>query len=140
MRRPSHSPPGPRKVASPDSAEIPAPVRITILRMPSISAIKHRIMGRGKSMTRIGLIGAGGRMGRTIASVLAATADAEIDGGVDRPGTNREIAPGVPIAAHAAVLRGQCDDLHDFSYHSACATNRKSALADGRPTPIVTPR
>src|SRR3546814_8348534 len=40
---------------------------------------------RGKAMTRIGLIGAGGRMGRAIAQVIAATPDTEIAGGVDRP-------------------------------------------------------
>src|SRR3546814_14930556 len=87
-------------------------------------------------MTRIGLIGAGGRMGRAIAQVIAATPDTEIAGGVDRPdaGTN-EIAPGLQIMAQAAVLAGQCDVLVDFSSPSALPDNLAAALAAN--TPIV---
>src|SRR3546814_8559568 len=62
---------------------------------------------RGKAMTRIGLIGAGGRMGRAIAQVIAATPDTEIAGGVDRPDAGpNENAPGPQIMAQAAVLAG----------------------------------
>src|SRR3546814_2492555 len=77
-------------------------------------------------------------MGRTIASVIAATADAEIAGGVDRPGTTGETAPGVPIAADAALLAGQCDVLIDFSSPSALAANLKAARAAGVPIMIGT--
>lgn len=38
-RCPSHSPSGPRKVASPLSAEIPAPVRMTMLRMVDMARL-----------------------------------------------------------------------------------------------------
>src|SRR3546814_12527791 len=79
-------------------------------------------------------------MGRTIASVIAATADAEIAGGVDRPGTTGEIAPGVPIAADAAVLAGQCDVLLDFSSPSALAAKLKAARAARGPIMIGTTR
>lgn len=86
-------------------------------------------------MTRIGLIGAGGRMGRAIAAIVAATPDAEIAGGVDRPGTGGDIAPGLTIIAQAAVLAGQCDVLVDFSSPSALPENLAAARAAG--TPIV---
>src|SRR3546814_13809111 len=75
---------------------------------------------RGKAMTRIGLIGAGGRMGRAIAQVIAATQDTEIAGGVDRPDAGKnEIAPGLQIMAKADVLAGPCGGMVDFSSPSA---------------------
>ena len=89
-------------------------------------------------MTRIGLIGAGGRMGRTIAQVILATDNAEVAGGVDRPGTPGEIAPGVAISADAAVLAGQCDVLIDFSSPEALPDNLAAARAAGTPIMIGT--
>lgn len=89
-------------------------------------------------MTRIGLIGAGGRMGRTIAGVIETTDGAEIAGGVDRPGTSGEIAPGLAIIAQAAVLAGQCDVLVDFSSPAALPENLAAARAAGTPIMIGT--
>src|SRR3546814_17126917 len=90
-------------------------------------------------MTRIGLIGAGGRMGRAIAQVIAATPDTEIAGGVDRPdaGTN-EVALGLQIMAQAAVLAGQCDMLVDFSLPSALLANLAAASASNPPIVLGT--
>ena len=87
-------------------------------------------------MTRIGLIGAGGRMGRAIAAVAAATDGAEIAGGVDRPGMDK--GAGMPLLATAAVLAGQCDVLVDFSSPEALPENLAAARAAGTPILIGT--
>jgi len=73
-------------------------------------------------MTRIGLIGAAGRMGRAIAGIIGQ------DGGV-------ELAGGVDAGGNPASLAGSSDVLVDFSTPAALAANLDAAVAAG--TPIV---
>jgi len=88
--------------------------------------------GDDKSMTtRIGLIGAGGRMGRAIAAVAGQTAGAAIVGGVDRTAGGSEIAPGIIIGTDPAALAPQCDVLVDFSSPAALDANLAAARATG---------
>src|SRR3546814_18500036 len=91
---------------------------------------------RGKAMTRIGLIGAGGRMGRAIAQVIAATPDTELAGGVERPDAGAiAIAPGPQSMAQADDLAGQCDEVVDFYSH--CARPEKQAAEPSHTEPTV---
>ncbi|SFR78306.1 4-hydroxy-tetrahydrodipicolinate reductase [Sphingomonas jatrophae] len=82
-------------------------------------------------MTRIGLLGAAGRMGRAIADA-APTAGATIAGGVDRDG--------VVIGSHedALALARDCDVLVDFSAPSALAGHLEAARTANRPIVIGT--
>ena len=79
-------------------------------------------------MIRIGIIGAGGRMGQAIANAVAAT-DAAVVGGIG--------SSGVVYGDHgdAASLAVACDVLIDFSTPDALAANLDAARAAG--TPIV---
>jgi 4-hydroxy-tetrahydrodipicolinate reductase len=73
-------------------------------------------------MTRIGIIGAAGRMGRAIAAVLEQAGEARLAGGVDQ---------GDDVAALARA----CDVLVDFSSPAALQANLDAATA--AQTPIV---
>src|SRR3546814_11990479 len=92
-------------------------------------------------MTRIGLIGAGGRTGRAIAQVIAATPDTEIAGGIARPdaGTNA-IAHRVAILAQAADIRGPCAVVVEFTSPSDLPANLAAADAADSPTVLDTRR
>lgn len=85
-------------------------------------------------MTRIGIIGAGGRMGRAIAAAIG-DVDASVAGGIDRPGTDPQALGGVALLADAAVLAGASDVMVDFSSPSALQAHLDAAIANG--TPIV---
>lgn len=73
-------------------------------------------------MTRIGIIGAAGRMGRAIAEVIEANSGATFAGGIDQ-------------GDDPAALAGSCDVLIDFSSPAALPANLSAAAAAG--TPIV---
>ncbi|SNS93747.1 dihydrodipicolinate reductase [Sphingomonas laterariae] len=85
-------------------------------------------------MTRIGIIGAGGRMGRAIAAAIG-DVDASVAGGIDRPGTDPQALGGVALLADAAALAGASDVMVDFSSPSALQAHLDAAIANG--TPIV---
>ena len=76
-------------------------------------------------MTRIGILGASGRMGRAIAAVLEDWPDATLAGGCAR-------------GDEAGGLAGGCDVLVDFSAPDALALHLEAALAAGRPIVIGT--
>ena len=84
-------------------------------------------------MTRIGILGAGGRMGQTIARAISA-AGATLAGGTDRPGLAGEIAPGMAFV-DAATLAAAADVLIDFSTPAALAANL--AVARGAGVPLL---
>lgn len=75
-------------------------------------------------MTRIGIIGSQGRMGRAIAEAIEAAGES-LAGGVDRDGD-------------AAAITGQCDVLIDFSSPSALEANLEAAVAARLPIVIGT--
>ncbi|MDX3882994.1 MAG: 4-hydroxy-tetrahydrodipicolinate reductase [Sphingomonas sp.] len=84
-------------------------------------------------MAKIGIIGAGGRMGRAIAAA-AADAGAKVSGGIDRPGTRPDALGDVPLLADAASLAAASDVMVDFSSPAALAAHLDAAAAG---TPIV---
>lgn len=75
-------------------------------------------------MTRIGIIGSEGRMGRALAQAIE-SAGCTVSGGIDRGGD-------------AAALAGSSDALLDFSAPVALAANLDAAVAAGIPLLIGT--
>lgn len=75
-------------------------------------------------MTRIGIIGSEGRMGRALAQAIE-SAGCTVSGGIDRGGD-------------AAALAGSSDALLDFSAPAALAANLDAAAAAGIPLLIGT--
>ncbi len=82
-------------------------------------------------MTRIGIVGAGGRMGRAIGDA-AALAGAAIAGGIGRDGAVRG------EHADVAALARACDVLVDFSTPDALAASLAAARAAATPLVIGT--
>lgn len=86
-------------------------------------------------MTRIGILGAGGRMGRAIA-VAVEEIGAHLAGGADRPDARGDIA-GLPLM-DAATLAARSDVLIDFSSPDALAEHLSAAAAANVPMVIGT--
>lgn len=82
-------------------------------------------------MVRLGIIGAGGRMGRAIAAEAIACEDVRLAGGVDRAGQEGELAPGIAIGHDLTVLAAACDVLIDFSSPAALPANLTAAVQTG---------
>ncbi|HYI63872.1 MAG TPA: 4-hydroxy-tetrahydrodipicolinate reductase [Allosphingosinicella sp.] len=76
-------------------------------------------------MTAIGILGAGGRMGRAIAAALEAEDRASLAGGAD-------------LGDDPAALAARCDVLIDFSAPDALADNLQAAAAASVPIVIGT--
>ena len=87
-------------------------------------------------MTRIGILGAGGRMGRAIAAAIEASA-AELAGGADRAGIGGTLA-GEAVGDDPAALAARSDVLVDFSAPSALAAHLDVATAASTPILIGT--
>lgn len=79
-------------------------------------------------MIKIGILGAGGRMGHAIAAAIGESG-ASLAGGVDRAGLTEEIAPGMAITADAGALARASDVLVDFSAPTALAAHLAAAVA-----------
>lgn len=86
-------------------------------------------------MIRIGVLGAGGRMGQAIIAEVLATADTWLAGGVERAqhplvGTRlagAQMAEDLVICANAAPLARSCDVLIDFSTPNALEEHLRAA-------------
>ena len=76
-------------------------------------------------MTRIGILGSKGRMGRAIAAVLASSDEAELAGGCD-------------LGDDPGALAQGCDVLVDFSTPDALAAHLDAAVAASKPIVIGT--
>lgn len=87
-------------------------------------------------MTRIGIFGAAGRMGRAIASV-ASEAGMEIAGGTDRDGGG-ELIKGVAVSTDPMALAEQSDVLIDFSIPAALSAHLDACVRAGKPVLIGT--
>ena len=82
-------------------------------------------------MIRVGVNGAGGRMGRTVCGAVAADADLELAAGVD-PGAAGETVEGVTIAGDVMAFAGAgCDVVVDFTVAGAARTSVPDVLAAG---------
>lgn len=82
-------------------------------------------------MTKIGLFGAAGRMGRAIAQV-ATEAGLTIIGGTDRAGSG-EILPGLSITSDPLALAEKSDVLIDFSVPGALSSHLDACIAAKKP-------
>ena len=87
-------------------------------------------------MTRIGILGAAGRMGRAIAQV-AIDAGLEIAGGVDRAGSG-DLLPGLSITTDAQALAEKSDVLIDFSAPAALSSHLDACVAARKPVLVGT--
>ncbi len=81
-------------------------------------------------MSRIGILGASGRMGRAIAAVCH-EGGIRVAGGVDRPEVSGEIAPGHSFESDATALAKISDVLVDFSAPTALEAHLAAARAAG---------
>ncbi len=84
---------------------------------------------------RIGIVGAGGRMGRLLAEEAVA-AGHFLSGGLLRPGSAARLPPGLDAAPSLEALAGSSDAVIDFTIASA-AQGHATTLATGRAAWIV---
>jgi 4-hydroxy-tetrahydrodipicolinate reductase len=90
---------------------------------------------------RIGVLGAGGRMGRAIIDVVLGADDLRLAGGVERPGhpaCGSPIGEGLVVCANAAPVAHQADVLVDFTSPAALPENLRAALDAGVPIVVGT--
>lgn len=87
-------------------------------------------------MTKIGIFGAAGRMGRAIAQV-ALESGLEISGGTDRPDSG-DLLPGIAITSDPLELARQSDVLIDFSVPAALAGHLDACATAGKPVLVGT--
>jgi 4-hydroxy-tetrahydrodipicolinate reductase len=86
----------------------------------------------GQERTRIGVLGAGGRMGAAIIAALAEEPRAALVGGVEQPGhpaCGRPIGDGLIVCANATPVAVKADVLIDFTQPAALAEHLRAAVA-----------
>jgi 4-hydroxy-tetrahydrodipicolinate reductase len=82
-------------------------------------------------MIKVGVFGAGGRMGRTVCGAVGADAELELVGGVD-PEHSGERVEGITIAAEADALAATgAEVVVDFTHLMAARMNLEWAAANG---------
>ncbi len=81
-------------------------------------------------MTRVGVFGAGGRMGQTVCGAVAADTDLELVAAVD-PAHAGEQVEGLSIAGDPDALAGEVDVVIDFTHVSAARDNVMWAAEHG---------
>jgi 4-hydroxy-tetrahydrodipicolinate reductase len=80
---------------------------------------------------RVGVNGAGGRMGRTVCSAVAGDADLELVTAVD-PGAVGQTVEGAEIAGDVSAFGGSgCDVVVDFTVAAAARSSVPALVADG---------
>ncbi len=88
------------------------------------------------AVTRIGILGAAGRMGQEVARAIESSA-ATLAGGADREDAGGTIG-GLAIGADEAALAARSDVLVDFSASAALAAHLDAAVGAGVPVLIGT--
>ncbi|WP_448581060.1 4-hydroxy-tetrahydrodipicolinate reductase [Thermaurantiacus sp.] len=84
----------------------------------------------GERQLAIGVLGAGGRMGRALVEAIAAAPDLALAGGVERPGhpaCGAALPGGLVVAANAAPVAHRADVLVDFTTPEALAETLRAA-------------
>jgi 4-hydroxy-tetrahydrodipicolinate reductase len=82
-------------------------------------------------MIRVGVNGAGGRMGRTVCSAVAGDAELQLIAAVD-PGAAAQVVEGVEIADDLGAFAGAgCDVVVDFTVAAAARRSVPALLASG---------
>ena len=87
-------------------------------------------MAKRGGTARIGVLGAGGRMGQSIIEQVLATKDAVLAGAAEKPGhpaMGRSIAPSLVICANTLALAHSADVLVDFTIPDALEENLTAA-------------
>jgi 4-hydroxy-tetrahydrodipicolinate reductase len=90
-------------------------------------------------MIKIGVLGAGGRMGQAIITEVQAAADCWLAGGVERPGhpmCGNVIGDGLIVGANAAPVAHKADVLIDFTTPQALQEHLRAAM-DGKSAILV---
>ncbi len=90
-------------------------------------------------MIKIGVLGAGGRMGQAIIAEVLAAPDCWLAGGVERPGhpsCGSPIGEGLVVCANAAPVAHKADVLIDFTSPAALDENLRAAQ-DGKAAILV---
>lgn len=90
-------------------------------------------------MIKLGVLGAGGRMGRAIIDAIVAAPDCVLAGGVERPGhpnCGEVIGDGLIVCANAAPVAHKADVLIDFTTPDALEEHLRAAI-DGRAAMVV---
>ncbi len=85
-------------------------------------------------MIKIGVLGAGGRMGQAIIAEVQAAADCWLAGGVERPGhpiCGNVIGDGLIVCANAAPVARKADVLIDFTTPDALEEHLRAAMDGG---------
>ena len=99
---------------------------------------------------KLGVIGAGGRMGRMLVQTVSETDGASIAGACEQPGSpflGQDAGMlagvgelGVAIGDDAEAVFKACDAVMEFSVPSATVEHARMAAAHGTPDPCATPR
>ena len=87
-------------------------------------------MAKRSGAARIGVLGAGGRMGQSIIARVLDTKDAVLAGAAEKPGhpaMGRSIAPSLVICANTLALAHSADVLVDFTIPDALEENLTAA-------------
>ncbi len=100
-----------------------------------------KITGARIPDAKLGVFGAGGRMGREIIGMIAATPGATLAGAVEAAGhacVGAHLSGGLVVCSNARALAHTCDVLVDFTTPAALETNLDAARAARRPMLIGT--
>ena len=90
-------------------------------------------------MIRVGVLGAGGRMGQAIVDAVHAEPALELAGGIERPGhpmCGSKLGDGLVVCSNVLALAHRCDVLIDFTTPDALRRNLEAA-AEGRAAIVV---
>lgn len=89
-----------------------------------------------QSSIKIGVAGALGRMGRTVAAIADARAGMSLTALFDRPGMEGQVVCGLALDTRAAALPA-CDVIIDFTIGSASADLARACAARGGPALVI---
>lgn len=89
-------------------------------------------------MTRVGIFGANGRVGKLIIDDLKATADISLSSVYVRNALNFSIDPSVLVSTDIKSFLNGCDIVIDFSLPEACETLLEAAIKTPKPLVIGT--
>ncbi len=92
-------------------------------------------------MTRVGVLGAGGRMGQAIIAALAEAPGLKLGGAVERAGhriVGSDLGDGLIVCSNPLALAHACDVLIDFTTPDALAANLEAACESETPLVVGT--
>jgi len=98
---------------------------------------EHRTLNTEHPAARVAILGAGGRMGRTLIRCITegAVPGLRLSGAVDlwdHPELNKEVAPGVTLKANLADVAPDSDVVIDFTSHQGTSGNAERMAKWGK--------